>query len=264
MCFRTDPCSIISLVDGQQTGYEEDMHVGKPPVPGGQPQANGLELFVCGPEEDFTCLKGVDPGLTARELAKEFMESRYASRPVGRLIIHRERGGLVDELAPRQTLGQNGVTDGDKLIISLGGTLAGGPFELVVTFVAGAVTSGVLGNASYDLLKEVLGRLRKRFGSMKDTGLSEQDVADIAVGCCCIRLKIQDLSKVVAYDAWIDPRNIGVFPAPIPDRIIGNVILHTPQGAVYAIIIPAADGDPDGLQIELQLPRSFRSPMDYD
>jgi hypothetical protein len=182
---------------------------------------------VCGPDGDFSQLDGVNPSITARELAKEFIESRYGYFRGGRLIVVYERDGQPVHLAPRQTLEENCVTDGDRLDILWGGTLSGGPFELVVAFVVGAVASGVLGNASYDLLKEALRRLRNRFGSAKDTGLSEQDVADIAVGCCCIRLKIEDLTKVIAYDAWIDPHNIGIYPPPVPDRIIGNVILHT-------------------------------------
>jgi hypothetical protein len=237
------------------------MASGKPPAPGERPQANGLRLFVSGPDGDVQ-LDDVNPNITARELANEFMESRYGSLRWGRLMVDRECGDLAVELAPRQTLEQSGVADGDRLHIRYGGTLAAGPFELVVAFVAGAVASGVLGNASYDLLKEALGRLRKRFSSAKDAGLSDQDVADIAVGCCCIKLKIEDITKVIAYDAWIDAHNIGIYPPPVPDRMIGNAILYTSRGTVFAIILPAADGDPDGLQIELQIPKLFRFPPD--
>jgi hypothetical protein len=231
------------------------MHSGKPPFPGEPRQANSLRLLVFGPDGQSFQLDGVSPNITPRELAKGLAESHYgASSPIGNLTVDLIRDDLQVRLAPRRTLEQNGVTDGDRLSISTQ-ALAGGPFELVAAFVAGAIASGVLGNASYDLLKAVLRRLGKKFRSANDTGLSEQDAADIAVGCCCTRLKIGDPTKVVVYDVWVDAHNIGIYPPPIPDRNIGNVILHTPRGTVSAIILPAADGDPDGLQIELKWAR---------
>lgn len=250
------------------------MYSGKPPSPGGPPQSNGLRLFVSGPDGDGSRLDGVNPNITVRELAKEFIESRYGPIRRGRPVIALVDGnGHGRALAPFQTLKQNGVTDGDKLVINVY-TNAAGPFELVATFMAGAAVSGVVGNTAYDLLKQVLGRLRKRFGSAKDAGLSEQDVADIAVGCCCSWLKIEDPAKVVVYDVWVDADSFCVYPRLVPDRNVGHAILDTPMGPVSAIIIAAADGDPDSLQIEIKsdLPLEvrkkygwlFRDPSEHD
>src|SRR5947207_2047427 len=82
-------------------GYKDGVDSCQPPPPSGRSQANGLRLFVCGPDGDFSQLDGVNPSITARELAKEFIESRYGYFRGGRLIVVYERDGQRVPLAPR-------------------------------------------------------------------------------------------------------------------------------------------------------------------
>ena len=228
-------------------GTTYDMESVGSALPAGTPQPESLRLVIFGPDRERFQLGDINANITVRELANKFWETHYPPLRIGRPVVHRDRDEYSEILPPNRTLNGSGVTDGDTLWVTVE-ALAGGVLELVAVFVASAIANGVLGNAAHELLKGALERVRKRIKFTKDVKLSERDVADIAVGCCCVRLRIQDPSSVEVYDVWVDGPNVG------------NVILDTNIGRVYAIIFPATDGDSDHIRVELRIPVPLGEP----
>ncbi len=185
------------------------------------------------------------PGITAGSFAKAFLRDQYGSDArlvaVDHIIEHESDPPTVMRLDKGVSLARNRVKDGHTVRVSPL-VYAAGTFELVVAFLAGAIGSGIAGNAAYDLVKGALARIarRKRRPLKRGAALSKRDVADIAIGCCRLKFSIPDdeTIEILEYAGAKDG---------------GLAILETSNGIVEVFIEGAEDRNPENIVVEVRL-----------
>jgi hypothetical protein len=125
-----------------------------------------------------------------------------------------------------KTLEEEGIQDGDHLRIRCLHVAGGGihPWGELAAFLAGAVASGVAGNAAYDLLKSTLSSVRNRWSGGRSLRhrLRKDEAVEAGRAAICLKFDIEEpraleLMNARAVTVKGDYRALeGFYPARFP------------------------------------------------
>lgn len=177
---------------------------GMTPVDASNSPPAALDLVVYGPDRAEFQLSQVPTDMVVREFAEEFAREVYGV-PGGlrfRMTVDVEDPVTSDlrRLDPGATLHEAGLRDGSVLYISSESTAGGFGLPEVASFITGAILSGAVGNAGYDLLRAACRSLGRRWSGrgrlLGRRALRAGDAVEMARAAASIKFSIRDPDRL--------------------------------------------------------------------
>ncbi|MEU6745153.1 hypothetical protein ABZ914_02885 [Spirillospora sp. NPDC046719] len=163
-----------------------------------------LDLVVYGPDRAEFGVSQIPADMMVREFAAEFMRDAYGVPGARRfrLIVDVEDPATSEllRLDSGATLHEAGLRDGSRLYVSPEPTAGGFGLPEVASFITGAILSGAVGNAGYDLLRAACRSLGGRWSGRRRLlgrrALRAGDAVEMARAAASIKFSIRDPDRL--------------------------------------------------------------------
>jgi hypothetical protein len=159
-----------------------------------------LDLVVYGPDSAKFLVGEVPADMVVREFAEEFAREVYGvpGRLRHRMTVDAQDPATseLQRLDPGATLREAGLRDGSVLYIRPESTAGGFGLPEVASFITGAILSGAVGNAGYDLLRAACRSVGTRWSGrgrlLGRRALRAGDAVQMARAAACVKFSIRD------------------------------------------------------------------------